>query len=87
MAIDGPVERTAPGEYRAWRRGKARLKRLWQRHSGPLGLAWRQRSIATDQRIVVLPDIRMRPTGTGEGTQIAAQLRAARPEVGEVELS
>ena len=58
VAIDGPIERIAPGEYRAVRRGKARLRRLWQRHAGPLGLAWRQRSVAADRAIAVLPDIR-----------------------------
>lgn len=79
VAIDGPVERIAPGEYRAVRRGKARLSRLWQRHSGPLGLAWRQRSIATDQPIVVLPDIRpVRDRGMRQyldSTQTGARLR------------
>ena len=36
---------------------------------------------------VVITDIRMPPTGTDEGIQIAAQLRADRPEVGVVVLS
>ncbi len=57
-AIDGPVERSSPGEYRAVRRGRARLHRLWTRRIGPLGLAWRQVSRRTDRTIAVLPDIR-----------------------------
>jgi DNA-binding NarL/FixJ family response regulator len=36
---------------------------------------------------VVVTDIRMPPTGTDEGIQIAAALRAARPDVGVVVLS
>ncbi|MGQ0432814.1 MAG: response regulator [Microthrixaceae bacterium] len=36
---------------------------------------------------VVVTDIRMPPTGTDEGIQIAAQLRLERPEVGVVVLS
>jgi DNA-binding NarL/FixJ family response regulator len=36
---------------------------------------------------LVLTDIRMPPTGTDEGIQIAAQLREQRPEVGVVVLS
>lgn len=57
-AIDGPVERSRPGEYRAVRRGRARLHRLWTRQAGPLGLAWRQTSRKTDRTIAILPDIR-----------------------------
>jgi DNA-binding NarL/FixJ family response regulator len=36
---------------------------------------------------VVVTDIRMPPTGTDEGIQVAAQLRAERPDVGVVVLS
>ena len=36
---------------------------------------------------VVVTDIRMPPTGTDEGIQIAAQLRRSRPEIGVVVLS
>ncbi|KQN79834.1 hypothetical protein ASE90_15995 [Sphingomonas sp. Leaf67] len=57
-AIDGPVERNSPGEYRAVRRGRARLHRLWTRRIGPMGLAWRQVSRKTDRTIAILPDIR-----------------------------
>ncbi len=56
--FDGPVERTAPGSFRAVRRGKAQLRRLWARRAGPLGLAWRQASTRADRAIPVLPDIR-----------------------------
>ncbi len=58
MAIDGPVDRIAPGTYRAVRRGRARIVRVWARRSGPMGLAWRQASAKTDRTIAVLPDIR-----------------------------
>lgn len=57
-AIDGPVERDASGAYRAMRRGRARLRRLWTRRRGPLGLAWRQSSRKADRAIAILPDIR-----------------------------
>ncbi|MGN5374754.1 DUF58 domain-containing protein [Sphingomonas hankookensis] len=57
-AFDGPVERTAPGTFRAVRRGKVRLRRLWARRAGPMGLAWRQASARADRAIPVLPDIR-----------------------------
>ncbi|MEP9400861.1 DUF58 domain-containing protein [Sphingomonas sp. VNH70] len=58
VAIDGPLERVAPGRYRAVRRGRAHLRRIWARASGPLGLAWRQRSARTTDSIAILPDIR-----------------------------
>jgi len=40
------------------RRGLARFDRLWLRWRGPLGLAWKQRSIAIDTAFPILPDIR-----------------------------
>ncbi|WP_426266896.1 DUF58 domain-containing protein [Sphingomonas sp. LHG3443-2] len=40
------------------RRGLARLETLWLRWPGPLGLVWRQREIARDDRIHILPDLR-----------------------------
>jgi uncharacterized protein (DUF58 family) len=40
------------------RRGTARLDRLWLRWRGPLGLAWKQRTIAIDTAFPILPDIR-----------------------------
>ena len=42
--------------YTATRRGTARLSRIWARASGPLGLAFRQRTTTTDDSIRVLPD-------------------------------
>lgn len=57
-AFDGPVDRTPPGRFRAMRRGKAQLRRLWARRAGPMGLAWRQASAKADRAIPVLPDIR-----------------------------
>jgi CheY-like chemotaxis protein len=46
-----------------------------------------QKAIAEQQPDVVVSDIRMPPTGTDEGIQVAAQLRLERPEVGVVLLS
>jgi DNA-binding NarL/FixJ family response regulator len=43
--------------------------------------------IASAEPEVVVTDIRMPPTGTDEGIQIAAQLRSDRPQVGVVVLS
>ena len=40
------------------RRGMARFERLWLRWTGPLGLAWRQASVALDGSFPVLPDLR-----------------------------
>ncbi|KQM97546.1 DUF58 domain-containing protein [Sphingomonas sp. Leaf25] len=57
-AIDGPLERIAPGTYRAVRRGRATLTRVWRRRAGPMGLAWRQTSAKAEASSVILPDIR-----------------------------
>jgi DNA-binding NarL/FixJ family response regulator len=43
--------------------------------------------VASAEPDVVVTDIRMPPTGTDEGIQIAAQLRSDRPDVGVVVLS
>jgi DNA-binding NarL/FixJ family response regulator len=43
--------------------------------------------VAEDEPDVVVTDIRMPPTGTDEGIQVAAQLRRERPDVGVVVLS
>ena len=40
------------------RRGIARVERLWLRWQGPLGLMWRQRIIAINTDIPVLPNVR-----------------------------
>lgn len=40
------------------RRGAAHFERLWLRWTGPLGLAWRQRSIAVGSGFPILPDLR-----------------------------
>ena len=39
------------------RRGAGELKRLWLRWTGPLGLAWKQRSDALDLTIPIIPNI------------------------------
>jgi len=43
---------------RATRRGTLRIERLWLRWTGPFGLAWKQRTVALDTAIAVLPDLR-----------------------------
>ncbi|WP_230769557.1 DUF58 domain-containing protein [Sphingomonas sp. Leaf4] len=58
LRIDGPLERIAPGTYRAVRRGRATLTRVWRRRAGPMGLAWRQTSDRAQASSVILPDIR-----------------------------
>ena len=40
------------------RRGRARFERLWLRWTGPLGLMWRQDTVAVDAAFPILPDIR-----------------------------
>ncbi len=40
------------------RRGTVRLTALWLRWPGPLGLVWKQRRLALDRAVLVLPDIR-----------------------------
>jgi uncharacterized protein (DUF58 family) len=40
------------------RRGAGRLEHLWLRWHGPLRLAWRQRRIAVDSSLLILPDVR-----------------------------
>lgn len=42
----------------ARRRGTARITRWWIRWRGPLGLAWRQRSLAGEASVAILPDVR-----------------------------
>lgn len=42
----------------AIRRGVARIDGIWLRWRGTLGLAWKQRRLATDARVTILPDIR-----------------------------
>ena len=44
--------------YRTLRRGTAVLDALWARSPGRLGLVWRQRRIALDRAIAILPDVR-----------------------------
>lgn len=58
VAATAPLD---PAETRtsfiAARRGTATLERLWARATGPLGLARRQRSTASDEKILVTPDL------------------------------
>ena len=43
---------------RAVRRGTAHVEQVWVRWRGMLGLVWKQRRIALDARMAVLPDVR-----------------------------
>lgn len=40
------------------RRGEGALTNLWMRWRGPLGLVWRQRNVAPDRKIPIIPNIR-----------------------------
>ena len=40
------------------RRGVARFERIWVRWTGPLGLAWSQKTVALDGKFPILPDLR-----------------------------
>jgi uncharacterized protein (DUF58 family) len=42
----------------AIRRGTARIDRLWLRWRGTMGLAWKQRIVAVQAQMAVLPDVR-----------------------------
>ncbi len=42
----------------ASRRGTAHIASAWLRWAGPLGLAWKQRRVALDRPIAIVPDIR-----------------------------
>jgi uncharacterized protein (DUF58 family) len=53
---DGKIRAIIP--LRAVRRGTTRIDRLWVRWRGPLGLVWKQRLVAADATMAILPDIR-----------------------------
>jgi uncharacterized protein (DUF58 family) len=56
--VSAPLEaQDSPTRFTATRRGAARIERVWARVSGPLGLAWRQRSKPVEARLVVMPDL------------------------------
>ncbi len=71
-------------DYAATRRGTAKLSRIWARASGPLGLAYRQRSAATDDSIRVLPDLRpVREQGMRQFLRSRQFGTRIRPESGD----
>lgn len=70
--------------YTATRRGTAKLSRIWARTSGPLGLAYRQRSTTTDDSIRVLPDLRpVREQGMRQFLRSRQFGTRIRPESGD----
>ncbi len=70
--------------YTAARRGTARLSRIWARATGPLGLAFRQRSKKTDDNIRVLPDLRpVREQGMRQFLRSRQFGTRIRPESGD----
>lgn len=70
--------------FTATRRGTAKLSRIWARASGPLGLAYRQRSAATDDSIRVLPDLRpVREQGMRQFLRSRQFGTRIRPESGD----
>lgn len=70
--------------FTAARRGTARLRRVWARRIGPLGLGWRQTARSLDEEIRILPDLRpVREQGMRQflrSTQTGARIR---PESGD----
>lgn len=52
---DGGARADIP--LRAVRRGTARLERAWIRWPGTLGLVWKQKRLALERQILILPDI------------------------------
>lgn len=73
-----------PLAYTAARRGTARLSRIWARATGPLGLAYRQRSKATDGELRVLPDLRpVREQGMRQFLRSRQFGTRIRPESGD----
>lgn len=71
-------------DYTATRRGTAKLSRIWARASGPLGLAYRQRSATTDDGIRVLPDLRpVREQGMRQFLRSRQFGTRIRPESGD----
>lgn len=71
-------------DYAATRRGTAKLSRIWARASGPLGLAYRQRSAATDDSIRILPDLRpVREQGMRQFLRSRQFGTRIRPESGD----
>jgi uncharacterized protein (DUF58 family) len=49
---------SAPLSVTARRRGSARIERLWIRWRGRFGMVWKQRRLAVDAMMAIVPDIR-----------------------------
>ena len=85
--LDPLPSRTREGNalaYTATRRGTAKLSRIWTRASGPLGLAYRQRSATTDDSIRILPDLRpVREQGMRQFLRSRQFGTRIRPESGD----
>ncbi|PKP91027.1 MAG: DUF58 domain-containing protein [Alphaproteobacteria bacterium HGW-Alphaproteobacteria-16] len=73
-----------PLSFTAARRGTARLERVWARLPGPLGLARRQRSRASDTDILVVPDLApVREQGMRQFLKSRQNGARLRPESGD----
>lgn len=87
-ATDGRIA-FAPGQDHATltltpvRRGTEVLVRLDARWRGPLGLVWRQRSLALDRAIVITPDVRLVRDGAHALLRDAEVGEMARVDRGE----
>ncbi|MBA4761418.1 DUF58 domain-containing protein [Sphingomonas sp.] len=83
-ALPSPKRKEDTLDFTATRRGTARLSRIWARAPGPLGLAYRQRSAATEDSIRILPDLRpVREQGMRQFLRSRQFGTRIRPESGD----
>ncbi|OYX49102.1 MAG: hypothetical protein B7Y97_09555 [Sphingomonas sp. 32-66-10] len=83
-ALPSPKRKGNTLDFTATRRGTARFSRIWARASGPLGLAYRQRSAATEDSIRILPDMRpVREQGMRQFLRSRQFGTRIRPESGD----
>lgn len=83
-----PDQRQVAIAFSAARRGRDAIERLWIRWTGPMGLVWQQREIATDRPVMITPDIRSVREGASvmlRESQMAEMARIDRGEGSEFE--
>ena len=99
LGIEGPVaapdglrargamqahEGTASVSLTAERRGTAAVTMIWLRWRGPLGLVWKQRALALEQQVLIVPDIRpVRDKGIQMANREALYGQRAQLQIGE----
>ena len=68
----------------AERRGTASVTMIWLRWRGPLGLLWKQRALALEQAVLIVPDIRpVRDKGIQMANREALYGQKAQLQIGE----